>query len=148
MMNTLGIGTKIASALGMSAIALEAHSNGKRVSKNSGATARTDKFVRDSIGASKLEYVSSRHNATKSFIANADISDRILEFGGKIRGYVSGFGKTVWNNIFTVAFGAVGLTAKSKPAKIIALIGLGLSLGIDTILNGTNLFERKDYLDK
>lgn len=147
-MNLLGAGTKIASTLGIAAIALEAHDGGKRLSRKSGAQAQADKFVKDSIGASKLDYVSSRHDATKTFLANSDITDKALEIGGKIGGYFTGVAKSLWQNIFTLAFATVGLAAKSKPVRIVALAGMGLSLLTDTILHGTSLFERKDYLDK
>ena len=147
-MNAFNIATKAASALGLASVAIEAHDMGKRAARRGGAKASADKFVRDEIGASKLNTDSLKHAQTKEFFANGDVTDKFHEFFGTMGGYVSGFTKGVWNNIFTVAFGAVGLAAKSKNVKTASLIGMGASILIDTLFNGTSLFERKDYLDK
>ncbi len=143
-----GIATKAASTLGLASVVIEAHSMGKRRSKNCGAQASADKFVRDEIGASKLNYPSAKHAATKKFFADNDFTDKLYEIGGRIGGYFSGIGECIKNNIFTVGFGTMGLIAKSKTAKTIALVGMAASLIFDTIVNGTSIFERKDYLDK
>ena len=143
-----GIATKTASVLGLASIAIEAHDLGKRHSRNCGARASADKFVRDEIGASKLNYPSAKHAASKKFFANCDFTDKLFEIGGRVGGYFLGIGECIKNNIFTVAFSAMGLIAKTKPTKIIALIGMAASLIFDTVLNGTSIFEKKDYLDK
>lgn len=147
-MNAFNVATKAASALGLASIVIEGHDMAKRTARRSGAKASADKFVRDEIGASKLNHDSAKHSNSKEFFANGDITDKFHEVFGTIGGYISGFAKCAWNNIFTVAFGAVGLIAKSKGVKSAALIGMGLSILTDTIINGTSLFERKDYLDK
>lgn len=147
-MNTFNAATKIASALGLASVAIEGHDMAKRTARRSGAKASTDKFLRDEIGASKLNHESIKHSASKDFFADGNVTDKFHEVFGTIGGYISGFAKCAWNNIFTIAFGAVGLIAKSKPVKTTALLGMGLSILVDTLFNGTSLFERKDYLDK
>lgn len=144
---SLGIGTKTASALGLASVIIEAHDMGKRGVRKGKAQASADKFVRDQIGASKLNTDSDKHNAIKEFTEHADISDKFVEFGGMAGGYLSGFAKCLKNNIFTVGFGTLCMFAKSKAIRTIALIGMGASILFDTITNATSLFERKDYLD-
>lgn len=146
--NFFNIGATAASILGLGSVTLEAHSRGKLEAKKGQGKASSNKYVRDAIGASKLNSPSEKHAAIKDFIANGDITDKFHEIGGTIGGYFSGIGKTLWNNIFTTAFALMTLTVKSKMAKTIGLIGMGLSILFDTIVNGTSLFERKDYLDK
>lgn len=147
-MTMFSIGTKAASALGITSIALEAHDIAKRNAKKSMAQASADKFVSDQIGAMKLNDDSAKHGAIKKFFQNLDITDRFLEVGGAVGGYLSGIGKCLKNNIFTVGFGALGLFAKSRPVQIIALAGMGISILFDTIVNATSMFEKTDYLDK
>lgn len=147
-MTAFKVGTKVASALGITAIALEAHDIAKRNSKRTMSQVSADKYVSDQIGAMKLNEDSARHGAVKKFFQNLDITDRAMEVGGAVSGYLSGIGKCIKNNIFTVGFGALGLLAKSKPVQIIALAGMGISILFDTIVNATNLFEKTDYLDK
>lgn len=148
MASVLGIGTKIASALGLASIVLEGHQLGKIASRKTSGEVSADKFIKDEIGASKSNTGSPRHAATKDFIANCDILDNLYTVGAKIGGYAKGFLSCCWNNIFTVAFGMLGISAKSRAGKTIALIGLGTSMLYDFIVNGTNIFERKDYLEK
>lgn len=148
MASILGIGTKIASALGLASIVLEGHQMGKIASRKTSGEASADKFIKDEIGASKSNTESPKHAATKDFIAKCDILDNLYTTGSKISGYAKGFLSCCWNNIFTVAFGMLGITAKSKVTRSIALIGLGASMLYDFIVNGTNIFERKDYLEK
>lgn len=146
--NLFNIGTTAASVLGLGSIAIDAHSRGKLEARKGQGKATSDKYVRDMIGASKLNDVSEKHAAIKDFIADGNVTDKFHEFGGAVGGYFSGVGKTLWNNIFTTAFGLTALAAKSKIVKTGALIGMGISMVIDTIVNGTSLFDRKDYLDK
>ncbi len=147
-MTMFTVGAKAASALGVAAIAFEAHDIAKRNSRKSMAQASADKFVNDQINASKLNSDSARHGAIKKFLQNLDISDKFLEVGGAVGGYLSGIGKCLKNNIFTVGFGALGLLAKSRPIQAIALAGMGISILFDTIINATGIFEKSDYLDK
>ncbi len=147
-MTMFSVGTKIASTLGVASIALEAHDIAKRNSKKSMAQASADKFVSDQIGGMKLNEDSAKHGAIKKFFQNLDITDRFLEVGGAVGGYLSGAGKCLKNNIFTVGFGALGMFTKSKPVQVIALAGMGISILFDTIVNATNIFEKTDYLDK
>lgn len=146
--NLFNIGATAASVLGLGSVVLDAHSRGKLEARKGQGKATSDKYVRDAIGASKLNNVSEKDAVTKDFIANGDITDKFQEFGGMIGGYFSGVGKTIWNNIFTTAFALTVLAAKSKIVKTCGLIGMGVSILIGTIVNGTSLFERKDYLDK
>lgn len=147
-MNLFNAGTKIASTLGLASIVIEAHSMGKTASRKTAGQVSADKYVQDSIAASKMNTTSVKHNASKKFLEHSDMVDRIYTTGGKIGGYIKGFASCLWNNIFTVAFGTIALAAKSKTANAIALAGMGISMLYDFIVNGTNLFERKDYLDK
>lgn len=144
---SLGLGTKTASALGLASVIIEAHDMGKREARKGKAQASADKFVRDEISASKLNTDSSKHNEIKKFTEHADVSDKFVEFGGLVGGYLSGIAKCVKNNCFTLGFGTMGMFAKSKAMRTIALIGMGASILFDTITNATSLFERKDYLD-
>jgi len=147
-MTMFSVGTKIASTLGIVSIALEAHDIARRNAKKSMAQASADKFVSDQINATKLNNDSAKHSAIKKFLQNADFSDRVLEVGGAVGGYLSGIGKCLKNNIFTAGFGMLGLFAKSRPMQAIALAGMGISILFDTIVNATGIFEKSDYLDK
>jgi len=147
-MNLFNVATKAASGLAIASVVIEGHDIGKRASKRGMAQASADKFVSDEIGASKLNCDSPKHSVIKDFIKNFDFTDRLCEIGGSIGGYFSGLGKCFKNNIFTVAFASLGLIAKSKPAKVVALAGMACSILFDTIINATSLFDRKDYLDK
>ncbi len=147
-MTMFSVGTKVASALGVASIALEAHDIAKRNATKSRAQASADKFVNDQIGAMKLNEDSAKHGAIKKFFQNLDITDRFLEVGGAVGGYLSGIGRCVKNNIFTVGFGALGLFAKNRVLQTIALAGMGISILFDTIVNATGMFEKSDYLDK
>ncbi len=146
-MTIYGFGTKTASALGLASVLVEAHDMGKRNARKGKAQASADKFVRDQIGASKLNTDSQKHNEIKEYIEHVDFTDKLSEMGGFIGGYLSGAGQCIKDNCFTVGFGALGLFAKSKAMRTIALLGMGISMLFDTITNATNLFERKDYLD-
>ncbi len=146
-MTLYGFGTKTASCLGLASVLVEAHDMGKRSAKRGKAQASADKFVRDRIGASKLNTDSEKHSEIKEAIEHGDFTDKFSEIGGFIGGYLSGAGKCIKNNLPTVGFGALGLFTKSKAMRTIALLGMGISMLLDTIMNATNLFERKDYLD-
>ncbi len=146
-MTIYGFGTKTASALGLASVLVEAHDAGKRSARRGKSQASADKFVRDQIGASKLNTDSEKHNEIKEYIENGNITDKFSEITGYIGGYLSGAGKCIRNNCFTVGFGALGMFAKSKAVQTVALLGMGISILFDTIMNATNLFERKDYLD-
>lgn len=147
-MTIYGFGTKTASVLGLASIAVEAHNMGKRSARKGMAQASADKFVSDSIGSSKLNTESEKHNEIKKYLEHADVSDRFVEIGGFAGGYLSGVSKCLKNNFLTAGFGTIGLFAKSKGMQTIALIGMGASILFDTITNATNLFEKKDYLDE
>ena len=147
-MTAFNVGIKVASALAITATVLEAHDIAKRNSKRTMSQVSADKYVNDQIGSMKLNEDSAKHGAIKKFFQNLDTTDRIMEAGGAIGGYLSGAGKCIKNNILTIAFAALGLLAKSKPTQIIALAGMGISILFDTIVNATNLFEKTDYLDK
>ena len=144
---SLGLGTKAASALGLASVIIEAHDMGKKSAHKGKAQASADKFVRDQIGASKLNIDSEKHNQIKEFTEHADIDDKFIEAGGFIGGYLSGFARCIKNNIMTVGFGTLGMFAKSKAMRTIALIGMGASILFDTLINATSLFEKKNYLD-
>lgn len=139
--------TRIASALATTAIVLETHDLARKHAKRGFGQASADKFVRDQIGASKINCESSRYSEIKDFIKDADISDRFVEAGGGIAGYARGAFESLKRNAPTLGFAALGLIVRSRPMMTIALAGMGISMIFDTVMNASNIFERTDYLD-
>lgn len=137
--------------LASTAIALEANKMGvsKAIenSKNEGAKDTT----RDLIGASKLNYPSPLYNEVKKGIFKFKNPNPVSDVYHGVCGYFKGFGNGLVHNIPTIGFAALTLCARGKGKasnafRTIGVIGLGASVIWNFIKNGTNLFEKKDYL--
>lgn len=137
-----------ASILSVTSSAIEAGELGVRTAKQSARTAVAVKDIKDYTGDSMLNKSSEKHNAMKEIVRNGDFFTGIYKAGGAI----SGFGKGLWDgmkgNWLSTGFAAMTLACRNRTAKTIGLIGMTGSMLYDFIKNGTNLFTRKDIIEK
>lgn len=141
--------------LAAGAVALEANKMGTRKAAENVKTGGAKDSVRDVIGASKLNYPSPMYNEVKKGIFNFKTPNTPMNVAHGVSGYVKGFVNGVSHHLATVGFAALTLIAKGAPDKkvssafkTIGVIGMGASVVWNFIKNGTNVFEKKNYLDK
>lgn len=145
--NPLTIATKTAGALALTSIGIESCLMGLRHGDKLAIEESARADVQNEVGNSLLNYPSPKYNEAKKISAKYFPAD-FYKILGSIKGFFKGVTEGFINNGLTIAFAALSLFAKHKPVKIIALAGLVSSAVANLITNGTNMFEKKDFLDK
>ena len=149
--------------IALGTVAYEAHNMGARKSSQNIKLGGAKDTIRDTIGASKLNYPSPLYNEVKKGIFNIKTPNPAKDAINGTTGYFNGFMSGVSHNIPTIGFAALTLACKTKmkdvivngvtkqkinPAslKTIGVIGLGLSIVWNFLKYGTTMLDRKDYL--
>ena len=144
----LNIASKTAALLASGTSLYDIHTLGAREANIKRESNYADDFIAQSIGASKLNYPSQKHNKMKQWILEFHYPLQMSEIWNTVTGYVTGAAKGVAHNALTLGFSALAFFAKRDGLKKVGVFGLGLSVAWDFIKNSTNLFERTDYLRK
>lgn len=135
--------------MGAGSVLVESVQVGCNNAQKTAASALTDSFISDTISASKLNYESEKHSATKNFLRNTRMFDGFTKMYNGVGGFFAGFFDTAARNIPTLGFSALTLLAgKHKGLKIAGAIATGVSMLADFLANGTSIFEKNDYLKR
>ncbi len=141
----------IANAASIMSITSSAIEAGELAARNASQTARTAvaiKDINDYTGDSMLNKSSEKHNAMKQFVRNGDFFTGFYRAGGAITGFCKGLYDGMKGNWLSVGFSALTLASKKKAPKMVGLIGMTCSMAYDFIKNGTNLFTKKNIIEK
>ena len=147
-MNWLNFATKTASILATGTSLYDIHKLGVQSANIKRESNYADDFIAQTIGASKLNYPSEKHNKMKEWILSFKYPLQDSEVFNTVSGYIQGAIKGIGYNLGTLGFSALAFFAKKDSFKKVGIIGLGLSVAWDFIKNSTNLFEKTDYLRK
>ena len=137
-----------ASIMSIASSVIEAGELGVRNAKQSARTAVAIKDIKDYTGDSMLNKSSEKHNAMKELIRSGDFFSGAYKVGGAVTGFCKGFWNGMKGNWLSAGFAAITLAFKSRTIKAVGLIGMAGSMGYDFIKNGTNLFTKKDIIEK
>jgi len=153
-----------AAIIALGTVAYEAHKMGARKSSENVKLGGAKDTVRDTIGASKLNYPSPVYNEVKKGIFNLKTPNPARDAVHGVSGYFNGFMSGATHHIPTLGFAALTLASKTKmknvvkngvtkqkinlaSMKVVGIVGLGLSILWNFLKHGSTIFERKDYLD-
>ncbi len=142
-----------ASVLSIASSAIEAGECGLRNAKKSASRAVAIKDIKDYTGDSVLNKSSVKHNTMKEIVRRGDFFTNIHEAGGAISGFCKGVWEGMKGNWLSTGFAAMTLAAKgktntSRAVKTVGMAGMTLSMLYDFIKNGTNIFTKKDTIEK
>ena len=153
----------VANSVAILSLASSAIEAGKKGFKKADSCAKTSvavKDIQDYTGDSLLNKPSEKYNAMKEIVRNNDVSSGWQAIKGGVLGFVKGAFNVVKDNIVSVGFAILTLAANgknpdtgkitklSKGIKTVGVIGCGASMAWDFIKNGTNLFTKKDVIEK
>ncbi len=144
----LNVATKAAALMATGVSLYEINSLGVRQANIKRESNYADDFIAQNIGSSKLNYPSEKHNAVKKWIRDFQYLPQPSEAWNTVSGYVQGAAQGIFYNALNLGFSALTFFAKKDGLKKAGVVGLGLSMAWDFIANGTNLFEKTDYLRK
>lgn len=138
-----------AAALSLASTVIETGSKGfKRASKGA-QTAVAINDIKNYTGDSLLNTSSEKHNSMKAAVRKFDnVGTTFHKAKGAVGGFFDGCTDALKNNLSTVGSSILTLASKKKPIKMAGMVGLGISLAWDFLKNGTNLFTKKDYIEK
>ena len=137
-----------AAILAIGSNAIEAGELGTRRASKSADTAVAVNDIKNYTGDTVLNKSSEKHNAMKQMVRKADTLTGFHKIKGGTLGFVSGIVEGMKGNWLSTGFAALTLISKNKTVKTVGLIGTGASMLWDFIKNGTNLFARKNTLEK
>jgi len=138
-----------ASVLALTSNAIDAGKNGLKNGSTSARNAVAIKDIRDYTGDSVLNKPSEKHNAMKEIVRSGDFTTGFYKAGSAITGFFKGVWDNMKGNWASTGFAALTLASgKNKNLKSIGVVGMTISLVYDFIKNGTNLFVRKDTIEK
>ena len=139
-----------AAILSLTSTGIEAGKKGVKDAKYSAQTKVAISDIRNVTGDSMLNTESEKHKAMKESMRNLDLWTKTRKVIGATTGFVSGASKIIKNNIPQIGFSALTLAAGNKHTKLktIGVIGIGISTLYDFLKNGTNLFTKKDMIEK
>ena len=171
-MNVHKILMNASAAIALGTVAYEAHKMGTRKSSANIKLGGAKDTIRDTIGASKLNYPSPVYNEVKKGIFNLKTPNPAMDAVHGTTGYFNGFMGGAARHIPTLGFAALTLACKTKmkdvqvekmvkgvktmvtkqkvnlaSLKTVGAVGLGLSVLWGFLKHGTNILERRDYLD-
>lgn len=137
-----------ASIMSIASSAIEAGELGARNASQAARTAVAIKDIKDYTGDSMLNKSSEKHNAMKEIVRNGDFFTGFYKAGGAISGFFKGLWDGMKGNFLSTGFAAMTLAFKNKTVKTVGLIGMAGSMLYDFVKNGTNLFTKKDIIEK
>lgn len=137
-----------AAVLSLASSIIDAGKKAMKDASNCAQTAVAIKDIKDISGDSLLNAPSEKYNTMKSFVRNADLTTGSYKVAGAVYGFVTGFAKITKNNLASISFSILTLASKNKVMKTIGVAGTGLSMAWDFIKNGTNLFTKKNSIEK
>lgn len=136
-------------ALALTSTAIEAGRKGFKKASAGAQTAVAVKDIRDYTGDSKLNVSSDKHNAMKEMVRNSNLTTGLHGIKGAVCGFCKGMYEGIRNNIVSTSFAILTLASKKNNVlRTIGVIGCGISTAWDFISNGTNLFTKKDTIEK
>ena len=103
---------------GMSAVLYDAYSLAKDNSKRQSQAVTADYFERVHAGTRTLNTESQVNNAIQNGVRNFRLDNSIVPVYGNIKGFVTGFFKSLGENILPVSFAALALATKGTFSKI------------------------------
>jgi hypothetical protein len=105
----MAVASKVIGAGTIASVLYDAHINGREKAFITDELSSADRFYR----LHKQYMTSDKNSATVSQMKNGwflgQMSNNCAHFGNKIRGYLSGFGETVFNNVPRLLLSAVSL---------------------------------------
>lgn len=137
-----------AAALSLVSTGIEAGENGARKASASMRNAVAIKDIKDLTGDSLLNKPSEKHNAMKNAVRELDLFTGFYKAGGAIAGFTKGAVQALKGNIPAVGFSALTLAARNRAVKTIGVAGVLATTAWDFLKNGTNLFTKKNMIEK
>ncbi len=160
-MSLLNVGSKLAAGLATTVALYDVNGLGVRGANIKRESNYADDYIANTIGANQLNYPSEKNNAIKKWMHDLKFPYQISEFFDTVTGYVEGAVKGIAYNLPTLGFSTLLLLSKNDGAKNIGklpikhntlkklgVVGLGISMAYDFIVNGTNLTNKTDDLRK
>ena len=143
------VASNVMAVLSLSSTAIEAGKRGFKKASAGAQTAVAIKDIQNYTGDSRLNVSSEKHNAMKEMVRGTDIAVGIQGVKGAIGGFCKGMYEGVRDNIVSTGFAILTLASKKNNVlRTIGVIGCGVSTAWDFISNGTNLFTKKDIIEK
>ncbi len=137
-----------AALLSLASSAIDAGQKGKSKASKNARCEVAIKDIKTYEGDSTLNYSSQKHNEMKKMVSNSDFLTGFYKAKGAISGFFGGATESAAKNLPSIGFAAFTLGTKNKTLKTIGLTGTLLSMVIDFIKNGTNLFAKKNVIEK
>lgn len=137
-----------AAILAIGSNAIEAGEVGARRASKGAQTAVAVKDIKDYTGDSLLNKSSEKHNAMKEMVRKSDFLTGFHKIGGGITGFASGIVEGMKGNWLSTGFAALTLAIRNRTAKTIGVVGTGVSMLWDFLKNGTNLFTKRNLIEK
>ena len=109
---------KTAGVAGISAVAYDAYKVGSRHSHHGSEQASADYFEKIVAAERTSSTESDVSNALQKKVADFRMSNPIIPFFGKVKGFCSGMIESLGNNIIPVAFSSMALAGKGFFAKL------------------------------
>ena len=103
---------------GMSAVLYDAYSLGRANSRRQAQNVTADYFERVHAGTRTLNTESQVNNAIQKGVKNFRIDNSIVPVYGSVKGFVTGFLKSLGENILPVSLATLALATKGTLSKI------------------------------
>lgn len=104
--------------------------------------------IKNYSGDSILSKPSEKYNSMKKMVRELDITTGFHKAKGAISGFASGFAKGMKDTLPIVGFSFLTLASKNKTVKTVGVAGMGISTVWDFLKNGTNLFSKRNLIEK
>ncbi len=137
-----------AAILAIGSNVIEAGEVGARRASKGAQTAVAVKDIKDYTGDSLLNKSSEKHNAMKKMVRKSDFLTGFHKIGGGITGFASGIVEGMKGNWLSTGFAALTLATRNRTVKTIGIVGTGVSMLWDFLKNGTNLFTKRNLIEK
>lgn len=137
-----------AAILAIGSNVIEAGEVGARRASKGAQTAVAVKDIKDYTGDSLLNKSSEKHNAMKEMVRKSDFLTGFHKIGGGITGFASGIVEGMKGNWLSTGFAALTLATRNRTVKTIGIVGTGVSMLWDFLKNGTNLFTKRNLIEK
>lgn len=147
-MGVFNVLANIASVATIASVAIDAGQRGFKNGSKSAQNAVAIKDIKDYTGDSVLNKPSEKHNSMKAMVRESDFFTGFYKAGGAVSGFIKGAGESLKGTLPMLGFSALTLASKNKTAKTVGLVGMGVSHVWDFLKNGTNLFTKKDIIEK
>lgn len=137
-----------AAVLSLTSSAFEAGEAGMRNASQNAKAAVAINDIKNYTGDSLLNKSSEKHNEMKKIVRSGDLTTWFHKSSGAVSGFIKGAAQGLRGNLPSVGFSALTIAAKNKTLKTIGVVGVGITTAWDFLKNGTNLFTKRNTIEK